>query len=92
MNFDVQATAISAPHHLSLDNRRQLTLSGITEVESFDETIVILHTAADTLIIRGEGLHLRSLDNGEVLVDGTVSVITYAAARPAGSFFSRLFG
>lgn len=92
MNFDVQATGISTPHQLTLDNRRQLTLSGITEVESFDETVVILHTAADTLIVRGEGLHLRSLDNGQVLVDGTVSAISYEAARPVGGFFSRLFG
>lgn len=92
MNYDISATAISTPHHLSLDNRRQLTLQGITEVESFDESAVILHTAADTLIIRGDGLHLRSLDNGQVLVDGTVSAISYEAVRPAGSFFSRLFG
>ena len=60
MNQLPEETALSLPHRLSLENRQQLHLTGITEVESFDETAVILHTAADTLIIRGEGLHLRA--------------------------------
>ena len=54
MNQLPEETALSLPHRLSLENRQQLHLTGITEVESFDEAAVILHTAADTLIIRGE--------------------------------------
>lgn len=92
MNYAAEEKSIAAPHRLTLDNRQQLSLTGITEVESFDDTVVILHTAADTLIIRGENLHLRSLDSGQVLVDGTISTIAYEAARPVGGFFSRIFG
>ena len=84
MNQLPEETALSLPHRLSLENRQQLHLTGITEVESFDETAVILHTAADTLIIRGEGLHLRALDSGKVEVDGQVSAIVYEAARRTG--------
>ena len=92
MNYDPQERVIAAPHHLNLENRQKLSLTGITEVESFDDTVVILHTAGDTLIIRGEGLHLRSLEGGQVLVDGSISTIAYEAQRPVGGFFSRLFG
>ena len=93
MNQLPEETALSLPHRLSLENRQQLHLTGITEVESFDETAVILHTAADTLIIRGEGLHLRALDSGKVEVDGPVSAIVYEAARrTGGGLFSRLLG
>lgn len=92
MNFDVPERSIAAPHKLCLEDRRQLSLTGITQVESFDETVIILQTGGDTLIIRGEGLHLRALDNGQVRVDGTVSAIAYEAARTAGGFWARLFG
>ena len=86
MNQLPEETALSLPHRLSLENRQQLHLTGITEVESFDETAVIL-------IIRGEGLHLRALDSGKVEVDGQVSAIVYEAARrTGGGFFSRLLG
>ena len=92
MNNEIPNRAIAAPHHLNLENRQKLTLTGITEIESFDETVVVLHTAADTLIIRGDGLHLRSLDGEQVLVDGSIGTIAYEALRPTGGFFSRLFG
>ena len=92
MNIEPQEHALAAPHKLCLENRRQLSLTGITQVESFDETAVILQTGPDMLVIRGEGLHLRSLDNGQVQVDGTVSAITYETARPVGGLWSRLFG
>lgn len=87
-----QESMVALPHALRLENRRQLHLTGITEVESFDETAVVVHTAADTLIIRGDGLHLRTLDGGQAKVDGTISAIIYEAARRTGGFFSRLLG
>ena len=48
------------PHELRLDNRSKLSVSGVSEVESFDETTVVLHTARGVLIIRGENLHLSA--------------------------------
>lgn len=92
MNTDNLERTLTAPHKLCLEDRRQLNLTGITQVDSFDENVIILQTGSDTLIIRGEGLHLRALDNGQVRVDGCVSTVAYEAARPTGGFLSRLFG
>ena len=80
-------------HKLTLDGRQKLTVSGVTDVERFDETAVVLHTALGTLIIRGEGLTLQklSLDGGEVRIDGEVSLIGYENPTPSGGFFRRLF-
>ena len=67
----------------------------IVEVESFDESMIVLHTTRGTLVIRGSGLHLQllSLDGGQVHVDGTVDSMTYEdETREAGGFFARLFG
>ena len=89
-----QPNALEAPHQLQLDSRARLHMTGVIEVESFDETTIVLTTTRGTLIVRGENLHLQllRLDVGEVLVDGTVDSLSYEDAAPAGGFFGRLFG
>ncbi len=82
------------PHELRLDNRSKLSVSGVSEVESFDETTVVLHTARGVLIIRGENLHLQtlSIDGGQVAVSGTIDSLSYEEPQKTGGFFRRLFG
>ena len=82
-------------HRLELDGRESLTVSGVEDVERFDETGIIMSTSAGTLVITGEDLHIGklSLDGGELHVDGRVDSVSYeddGAGR--GGFFSRLFG
>lgn len=81
------------PHKLQLNERRQLTMSGVTEVISFDDTAVILQTSLGTLIVQGKELQLKtlSIDGGQVAVDGHVSALSYEEPRPAG-VWRRLFG
>jgi len=80
------------PHKLSLNERRELTMTGVTEVVSFEETAVVLHTALGTLIVQGKDLKLQtlSLDGGQVAVEGTVSALVYEEPRLSG--WRRLFG
>ena len=85
---------LELPHKLVLEGRKKLSISGVREVESFDDTAVVLQTNKGTMIIRGEGLHLQmlSLDGGQVSVDGLVDSIQYENdVQSAGSLFSRLF-
>ena len=87
--------ALAAPHRLTLDDRSRLTITGVTDVESFDEGQVVLHSTRGVMIVRGRDLHLQqlSLDGGQILVDGTVESIVYEDdGREAGGFFARLFG
>ena len=81
------------PHELRLENRAKLSITGVQEVESFDENAVILHTSQGMLIIRGENLHLQtlSIDGGQVAVNGSVSSLTYEELQKGGGFFHRLF-
>ena len=67
------------PHKLTLDERQKLTMTGVTEVVSFDDTAVVLHTALGTLEIQGQQLKLKtlSLDGGQVAVDGHISALYY---------------
>lgn len=82
------------PHKLTLNERTSLTVTGVTEVASFDDNTVILHTGLGTLVVQGHGLQLKqlSLDGGQVAVEGTVSALSYEDPRPAGGWLHRLLG
>lgn len=81
------------PHKLTLNERRQLTMTGVTEVVSFDEATVVLHTSLGTLLIQGRDLKLKtlSLDGGQVAVDGIVTALSYEEPRSRGGWANRLF-
>ena len=85
---------IQLPHKLTLQGRSNLSMTGVTEVMSFDENAVILHTELGTLIVQGKDLQLKTLstDSGQVIVEGKVSALVYEEPRPTGSFWSRMFG
>ena len=82
------------PHKLTLDQRRQLTMTGVTEVVSFDDGTVVLHTSLGTLVIQGRELQLKQLtiDGGNVAVEGQISSLVYEENRTGGGWFGRLFG
>lgn len=83
------------PHQLTLEDRSHLTVSGVEEVESFDENVIAMETSQGTLVVRGEDLHIEklSLDGGDLKVDGHVESLTYEADRKSrGGFLSRLLG
>ena len=82
-------------HHLVLEDREHLTVSGVEEVESFDETLIVMDTVQGVLVVRGEELHIEklSLDGGDLKVEGLVESLTYEASRQGrGGFLSRLLG
>ena len=86
---------IPEPHHsLSLDSRRRLLVSGVTDVESFNEQEVVMGTTRGTLTVRGEDLHMEklSVDSGDVVVTGSIDAMEYLDPEPRGEgFFARLF-
>lgn len=85
---------MALPHKLTLNERKKLTVTGVTEVVSFEENTVILKTALGTLMIQGNQLQLKtlSLEGGQVDVEGTVSALVYEEPRSAGGVLRRLFG
>lgn len=82
------------PHRLSLNERKELSVTGVTEVVSFDEETVVMRTGAGTLVVQGQNLKLKTLspDGGQVNVSGSVSALLYQQTREAGGWVRRLFG
>lgn len=81
-------------HKLTLNERKNLIVTGVTEVISFDETAVVFHTGLGTMIVQGTQLQLKNLssEGGQIAVDGVVSAITYEEPRQSGGWLHRLFG
>ena len=82
-------------HHVVLEEREQLVIAGVEEVESFDESAIYLTTAQGGLEIQGEGLHIEklSLDGGDLKVEGRVNALIYDTdGRERGGWLGRLFG
>ena len=52
------ASGPQAGHRLELIGRERLTISGVEDVERFDETGIIMSTDGGTLVVTGEGLHI----------------------------------
>ena len=81
------------PHKLTLNDRHSLTVTGVSDVISFDDNAVIMATALGTLSVHGNGLQLKtlSIDGGQVAVEGQVAALIYEEPRPAG-LFKRMLG
>ena len=81
-------------HRVELEGRDKLTVSGVEDVERFDEGCIVMSTCEGTLIVTGEGLHIGklSVDTGELSVEGRVFELSYEDERPVSGFWSRLFG
>jgi len=73
-------------HRLTLNERRQLTMTGVTEVVSFEDTQVVLQTSLGTLVVQGKELQLKTLsqEGGQVAVEGHIAAFLYEEPRQSG--------
>ena len=67
------------PHTLTLNDRKQLTMTGVCEVISFDDTAVILRTTMGTLTVQGSQLQLKTLSPPVVILAGSAALGPYAS-------------
>jgi len=82
------------PHHVIIEGRARATISGVEDVESFDEGSVTMRTSRGTLIIMGSNLRVDrlSIDKGELNVEGQVDSMQYLDDTEQRGFWARLFG
>ena len=80
-------------HNVILEDRTRLSISGVMDVESFDDRQIIAKTPKGSLILRGSDLHIDklSLDTGELVVTGLITDLGYEETAPGGNLWSRLF-
>ena len=93
MAYEEKMKPATRPHHVIMEERSRLSVTGVEDVSNFDEEMITMRTAQGSLIVRGTGLHIGklTLDSGEVAIDGLVNELCYEDQAPTGSFWSRLF-
>ncbi len=81
--------------NIILEGRRKISISGVIDVESFDDMSVNLLTELGVLQIKGNEIKIEklSLDTGEISATGDFYLIEYTADEKEknGGFFSRMF-
>ena len=80
--------------NLILESRKRLSVSGVEEVDGFDETYVSVRTSLGTLSVRGHDLRVESLsvETGELLITGEIGELLYEETSVRSGWLKRLFG
>lgn len=90
-----EKNVIRLPHNIILEDRKTLSVSGVEDIDSFDENMVVLFTDLGELTIRGNNLHITKLnvDTGELSMDGSIVAIVYSEQpdKKQGGIMSKMF-
>ena len=93
--IDVRPTEAQV-QNLILENRGKLSISGVLDVLSFDDQVIMVETELGLLTIKGENLRITklSIDTSEVIVEGNISYLAYSnkeVEKNKGSIISKIF-
>lgn len=91
---NIQSTNVI--QNIVLENREKLSISGVLDVLSFDDQIIIVETELGLLTIKGEDLRINklSIDTSETIVNGNIMQIAYSEntmEKKAEGLFSKIF-
>ena len=89
-----EKTAPKRIHNLVMENRKKLTVSAVTDVDSFDEQTIVMYTDLGQLTVRGENLHINklSVESGDMEIEGTIIALAYSEKTPVrGGLLARIF-
>lgn len=92
-NMNINTTNIV--QNLILENRGKLSVSGVNDVLSFDDQVVIVDTELGLLTVKGENIRINklSLDTAEVIIEGEISTLVYSQTKQekTGTLLSKIF-
>ena len=94
MAYEEKFKTVELPHNVIMESRKKISVSGVDDVESFDENEIVMSTSQGVLIVRGHGLRIEklSLDSGDVVLEGEIEKLEYEDdVKASGGLFSRLF-
>ena len=87
--------AQTSHHNLILEDREKLTLTGVTDIDCFDERVIHLFTGLGELVIKGRNLHINdvSVESGNMTITGDIWLLQYGEKDRKGplSLLGKLF-
>jgi len=84
------------PHRVVIESREKLNVTGVKDVDSFNEAEIIFITTCGAVTITGEDLHINrlNLEDGQLIVEGKIQSLDYSdheEQRQSGGFFKKMF-
>ena len=78
-------------HDLYIENKEKITITDVSSVGEFDETVIFVNLKEERLMIYGENLHIESLDlqDGKLIATGKVESLTYSKKKERKSILER---
>lgn len=91
-----KATTTGVIQNLILENRGKLSISGVLDVLSFDDQVVIVETELGLLTVKGDNIRINklSIDTSEVIIEGDISSMSYTdknVEKNRTSMLSKIF-
>ena len=96
MVYEEKERLNNTPQNLVLEDRARLSVTGVLDVDSFDEEAVLLVTELGYITLHGMDLHISklSLEEGQLVVEGEITGVEYSdheGIGKDGGFFKKLF-
>ena len=84
-------------HNVIMESRKKISVSGVEDMECFDDGKVVVYTSMGIMLISGKNFHMNklSLDTGEIVVEGDIDSVVYENAgneQKKKSFWTKLLG
>ena len=82
-------------HNIIMENRERLSITGVIDIHSFDDELVLVETQLGILTIKGNDLKMNklNLDNSELIVEGKIIALVYSQTETMkkGGMFNKIF-
>lgn len=86
---------ITSSHSVSINERKNISVSGVKKIDSFDNEEFLMDTVMGYMAIKGEELEIVKLDTfqGNVVIKGKVNSLIYmdSGKKKEDGVFSKLF-
>ena len=85
------------PQNVILEGRRKLSVSGVEDIDSFDEFSAVIFTSMGLIEVKGSDIHMNklNLESGEIVLEGEFDSVIYpdeSSVKPKKKFLARLLG
>ena len=95
LSNNMNSSNVGVLQNLILENREKLNVTGVIDVLSFDDQVVIMETELGLLTVKGENLKINKLniDTTEVIVEGNINNLSYSEhqTKSEGGIFGKIF-
>ena len=85
--------AAAQEHTIRILDRKKATITGVEDVDCFNEQVVVLRTPLGMLTVTGAALNIAhlNLEEGRVEIEGEFDALEYSGGKKRGGVFAKLF-